>query len=82
MVIGEGCRIMESALIEDAVIWSNVQVGRQAVLKHSVAADRCHLAEDCLVVDSVLGDNVTVVGDCKLATGSKIWPGETVEKDT
>jgi len=82
VVIGDGCTILQETVIEDSVIWHNVKLGQQAKLKHSIVADHCRLNANSLVEDSVLGDNVTVVSSCTLESGSKIWPGETVETGT
>ena len=78
VVIGDGCTILQDTVIEDSVIWQNARLGPRVKLKKSVVANHCCLNADSLVEDSVLGDNVTVVSDCKLEAGSKIWPEETV----
>ncbi len=80
VVIGDGCTILEGTTIEDAVIWHDVQVGPRATVKHSVVAENCCLNENCSIEGTVLGDNVTVASDCKVETGSKIWPAETVSE--
>jgi len=82
VVIGSGCTIQSEAIIEDSVIWHNVQVGPRAVVKSCILANGCCLNADCIVQDSTLGDNVIVVNGCQLKPASKIWPGTRVEADT
>ncbi len=42
VIIGAGCQIHNGARIENSVLWQNVKVGEQAVLKDSiVASDSC-----------------------------------------
>jgi mannose-1-phosphate guanylyltransferase len=78
-VIGPGCTILESAVIEESIIWSNVQVGQRVRLRNSVIGDSCHLNIDSTITNSILGDDVTVAQGCKLKPGSKIWPETMVE---
>ncbi len=79
VIIGHGSTIMEDSMIEESIIWRNVQIGQHACLKNSIVADNCCLNADSIIEDSILGDNVTVVSGCKLEPGSKIWPGTRVE---
>jgi len=78
VVIGNGCTILEDTTIDDAIIWTDTQVGPRVELKSSIVADNCCLNADSVIEDGVLGDNITVVSGCKMKPGSKIWPGETV----
>ncbi len=79
VVIGSGCTILEDSVIEDSIIWRNARLGPRVRLKNVIVADNCCLNAGSICQDSVLGDNVTMVSDCKLEPGSRIWPGETVE---
>ncbi len=65
-------------MIEDSVIWQDVQLGPRAELKSSIVANNCCLNTDSFLEDSVLGDNVTVSDGCKLEPGSRIQPGTTI----
>ena len=80
VVIGANCAILEDSILEDSVIWWDVQLGPRIMLKTSAVASNCRVGADCVLEEVVLGDNVTVVGGSKLEPGSKIWPGETVGK--
>ncbi|MBA7713967.1 UTP--glucose-1-phosphate uridylyltransferase [subsurface metagenome] len=79
VVIGSGCQILSQAVVEDSIIWHNVQIGTGVTVKGSIVADNCCLNANSNIEDSVLGDNVTVVRGYKLEPGSKIWPGKTAE---
>jgi len=82
VVIGDGCTILEGSIIEDSVIWQNVRLGPHVHLKASIVADNCRLEASSLCQESVLSDNVTVVSNCKVEPGSRIWPGTTVDSNT
>jgi mannose-1-phosphate guanylyltransferase len=80
VVIGDGCTILEESVIEESIIWRNARLGPKANLKNSILADNCCCHSDSLCQESVLGDNVTLIGNCELDSGSKIWPDTTVTK--
>ncbi len=82
VVIGNGCTILEGSVIEDSVVWRNAHLGPDVSLKSSIVADNCHLNANSSCEESVLGDNVTLASHYKLAPGSKIWPGTTMEAKT
>ena len=79
VIIGAGCTILEDSVIEESIIWRNVQLGQRVNLRNSIIAGNCCLNADSTIEDSILSDNVTVASGCKLEPGSKIWPGTTVE---
>jgi mannose-1-phosphate guanylyltransferase len=81
-VIGPSCTILEDAVIEESVIWHEVQIRQGVRVKNSIVANNCCLNANSIIEDSVLGDNVTVVSGGKLEPGSKIWPGSIVQLDT
>ena len=83
VVIGSGGTIQSGAIIEDSIVWHNVEIGQRAVVRNSIIANNCHLHPDCCVTDgSLLSDNVIVNSGCQLKPASKIWPGTRVEADT
>jgi mannose-1-phosphate guanylyltransferase len=79
VVIGSGCTVLDDTVIKDSIVWNNVRLGPQTKLICSIVADHCCLNARSIIENSVLGDNVTVVSDCKMEPGSRIWPGTTVE---
>ena len=82
VVIGSGCTILEDTVIEESIIWRNVQLGQHVNLRNSIIADNCCLNADSTIEDSILGDNVTVASGYRLEAGSQIWPEATVEPKT
>jgi len=82
VVIGTGCTILEGSVIEESIIWRNVQLGPRVKLKNSILSDNCSLKADSICLEAVLGSNVTVVSGCKVEPSSRIWPGKTVGQKT
>jgi len=78
LVIGSGCTILEDTVIEEAIIWQNVQLGHEVNLRKSIIADNCCLNANSVVEGSLLSDNVTVVSGGKVESGRSIGPGEVV----
>jgi len=74
VVIGTGSTIAEGAVVEDCVIWHNVNIEPGAVVRHSIIANDCHIGASSIIEDSVISDNVTIAAGHKLEPGSKIWP--------
>jgi mannose-1-phosphate guanylyltransferase len=67
VVMGHGCRIDEGALIEGAVLWSGVQVGRRAVLRNCVVADNC-----CIGDGGYVGSGLVLGHSVVLESGARI----------
>ncbi len=78
VVIGPDCVLLEEAVVEESVIWHNVEMGRGAIVRRSIIANNCRLGAGSVVEDSVLGDSVTVADGYKLKPGSRLWPGAVV----
>ena len=77
--IGDGCHILEGATVEEAVLWHNVQVGKDATLRRCVVGDNCRVGDGSSIDhSSIIGDHVTIVPGSQLPPDSKIWPGTQV----
>ena len=74
VIIGTGSTIAEGAIVEDCVIWHNVNIEPGAVVRRSIIANDCHIGAGSIIEDSVISDNVTIAAGYKLEPGSKIWP--------
>ena len=61
-------------MVEDCVIWNNVEIGAGAVVKHSIIANNCHIGSGSIIGNSVIADNVVIADGYQLEPGSKIWP--------
>jgi len=80
--IGAGCVIGEGTLIENAVLWQNVQVQRQVVLQHCVVANDCTIGDNVWITDgSLVGAHCTVGEGNKLEHGLQLYPGKTLEDE-
>ncbi|MEE8194069.1 MAG: NDP-sugar synthase [Dehalococcoidales bacterium] len=78
VVIGRDCILLDEAVVEESVIWHNVEMGTGATIRRSIIANNCRLGAGSVVEDSVLGDAVTVSDGYKLEAGSRLWPGAIV----
>ncbi len=78
-VLGDGCSISDGSIIDKAIIWRNVRVGKEASIRESVIGDNCSVG-NYSVIDSgsVVGDNVVVTEGSHLQMGQKVWPDTTV----
>lgn len=74
-VIGEGSKILDQATIEGAVLWRNVQVGKQAILKDCIIGDNSLIGDGNFIAQgSVIGDNVIITPGSHLSPDTKVWP--------
>ncbi|MCX6000681.1 MAG: NDP-sugar synthase, partial [Chloroflexi bacterium] len=59
--IGDHCTILDGAVVERAVLWRNVHVGKHAVLRDCIIGDHCRIGDGMSIGHgSVLGDYVIV----------------------
>jgi len=78
-VIGEGSKILDQATIEGAVLWRNVQVGKQAILKDCIIGDNSLIGDGNFIAQgSVIGDNVTITPGSHLTPGIRVWPDNRI----
>ncbi|MFH1662660.1 MAG: NDP-sugar synthase [Chloroflexota bacterium] len=78
VVIGSGSAIGDSAIVEDSVIWHNVEIEQGAIVKRSIIADNCRIGAESTIADAVISGNVTTATGYNLKPGSNIWPDTTV----
>jgi mannose-1-phosphate guanylyltransferase len=78
-VLGDGCIISDGSIVDKAIIWRNVRIGKEASIRESVIGDNCSVGEHSVVEPgSVVGDNVVITKGSHLQTGQKVWPDTTV----
>lgn len=78
-IIGNLCIIEEGAELENAVIWSNVYVGKNTKIKDSVVAAWCHLDSNVNVEPtSVISNRCRIREGSRVTAGSKISPDQVV----
>jgi len=81
VVIGDGSTIGDGAIVEDSIIWHNVEIEPGAIVKHSIIANDCRIGAKSTIIDAVISDNVTIAVGYNLKPGSKIWPDTKVAQD-
>ena len=78
-VIGSDCQIHDGAVIDGALLWSHVLVGRRALLKDCIIGNNCLIGDGSHILhESVLADNVEVIQGSKLPPGTTAFPGTKV----
>lgn len=78
VIIGPDCVIKEGSVLDESLIWQNIQIGVDVNLKKSFIADSCLLNDRSNLEGTILGDHVTIGSGLKLGAGSKVWPGTVV----
>lgn len=82
-VLGAGCHLEEGATTEGVVLWQGCQIGKGAKLRNCVIASRCSIGAESEIPDGcILGDDVRITKGVKLSSGTKVWPGRTIEPGT
>jgi NDP-sugar pyrophosphorylase family protein len=82
-VLGHGCTIEAGADVDGAVLWNDVYVGQNAVLRNCMIASGSRIEAGARVMDfCVLGDRVTVGRDNILDRGLKLWPERALPAGT
>ena len=78
--MGSGCVIGEGSVVQEAVLWKNVNVGPRSNLSRCVVGDNCQIGSQVWVMDgTVVADDVVIGDGNKLERGMTVWPGKTLE---
>lgn len=78
-VLGPECRIEEGAIIDGAVLWHKVSVGRKAILRNCIVASHCQIGEGSEVSENcVLGDRVVVGKNSKVVPDTRVRPDKRI----
>ncbi len=78
-VLGDGCRVSDGATIDKAIMWRNVRVGKEAIIRESVIGDNCSVGDRSIIESgSVVADNVVITEGSHVQAGQKVWPDTTV----
>jgi mannose-1-phosphate guanylyltransferase len=79
-VLGSGCIVGQGSLIDGAVLWQNVKLGKNVTVKNSVIGNDTILKDNAWVTDgSIVSDNVIIGSGNKLEHGIKVWASKTIE---
>lgn len=78
-VLGKGCIIGQESVVDEAILWENVKLGRNVTIRNSVICNNSTIENGASIADgSIIGDNL-VIGSCnKLERGIKVWPGKSI----
>jgi len=77
VVLGDGCRIGVGALVDRAVLWDAVTVGKGA------RAAGCVLGRGVVLEDgAVVGEGAVVADGCRIAAGVTVPPGARLQPGT
>ena len=78
-VVGDGCIISEGSIVDKAIIWRNVRIGKEVNIRESVIGDNCSVGSHSVIEPgAVVGDNAVIIERSHLQTGQKVWPDTTV----
>ena len=79
-VLGSGCVAGQGSVIDEAVLWQNVKLGKNVTVKNSVIGNDTIVRENTLITDgSIVSDNVIIGSGNKLEHSIKVWAGKTIE---
>jgi len=74
-VIGAGCHILDGAVIQEAILWGGVRVGRHATVECCIVGNGSLIGDgSCVSHGCVIGDHVVVEEGSQLDPHSKVWP--------
>jgi mannose-1-phosphate guanylyltransferase len=76
VVIGDRCDVRDKALIERSVIWSQVKIGSEAVVRDSILGKGCWIGDGAVVEGAVLADGAKVRRGGRLGPGARLEPDE------
>ncbi len=78
-VLGKGCVIGQDSVVDEAVLWDNVRLGKNVTIRNSVVCNNSVIGDNTFIVDgSIAGDDTVIGNDNKLERGIRVWPGKTI----
>ena len=67
-VVGRQCHVEEGAVVEDAIVWANGWIGREAVVRQAILGRQCHIGRCARVGGgAVLGDKTVITDHSRLS---------------
>ncbi len=73
-VLGSGCDVGASAVVEASLLFDGVYVGEGAAVTGSILGEGVVVGAEAVVDGAVLGDGARVGASARLEPGSSIWP--------
>ena len=79
-VMGSGCIAGQGSILDEAILWQNVKLGKNVTVINSVIGNNTTVKDNARVTDgSIISDNVIIGRGNKLEHGIKVWAGKTIE---
>ncbi|MEI8149360.1 MAG: NDP-sugar synthase, partial [Actinomycetes bacterium] len=75
-VFGARCKIAPNASIADSILWDDVEVGEEAIIKNSIIGRNVRLAPKVRISNSVIADDVFI--DVPELDSAQIGPGTSL----
>ncbi len=78
-VLGKGCIIGQDSVVDEAILWEKVKLGKNVTIRNSVVCNNSVIGDNTWVIDgSIIGDNLVIGSGNKLEHGIKVWPGKNI----
>ena len=79
-VLGSGCIIGQGSIIDEAILWQNVRLGKKVTVRNSVVGNNSAIGDNTWVTDgSIISDDVVIGKGNKLEHSIKVWAGKVIE---
>ena len=75
-VLGDHCTVRDKSTIERSVIWSEVKIGSEAVVRDSILGRGCWIGDEAVIEGAVLADGAKVKRGVHLGPGARLEPDE------
>ncbi len=75
-VLGRDCQVGNSSVIDKAVLWDGVRVGKASILRNCVACANSYIEDRCLIPEGcVLGNNARVESGYQMDNATSVEAG-------
>ena len=74
VVIGPETTVSDGAIIQESILWQNVNIGPGVNLNNCLVANDSVFETGSSAEKSIIGDHTTITRNTKLGPGSRIWP--------
>jgi mannose-1-phosphate guanylyltransferase len=79
-VLGNRSIIGQDCILDEAILWQNVNLGKGVTVKNSVIGNDTNIRDNAWITDgSIIGDDVTIGSGNKLEHSIKVWASKTIE---
>jgi mannose-1-phosphate guanylyltransferase/phosphomannomutase len=79
-VVGPGCTVGESAVLDGCVVWEGAEIGPRAILKECVIGRRAVVRARATIQEgAVISDGCRIGAEAIVRANVKVWPSKEVE---